>query len=651
MKINSLKLKDIFSYKGEVVFNFSNKCNLVIGENGFGKTSLINSFKIALHGITKDVLKIGDTSLTKAEYIQGAKAFSGMINRSSKEEGINECFINLNFSIDKNDYSLVRTFSCTNSAYKEHLLLKSLHSDLLLEDDAAQDFINANMINSSLAKFFLFDGEKVQDIANFSSLEFAKMLEEIFGDIRVYEQLIHDMKILKRDYESQTFTDMELKNKFLEKSKLIENKEKEIERFIKEIRNDKQDLKEVKKSYTVVKNRVEKLKSENKDELSSLEISLQKLFDEREKQLELYKGYSISSLPLILDKEFRLTVEADIFANYYDLNYLPKEVLERKKKEFFELIIQKIKNGEDITNIQKIFDKVFMEDNQDKRVSFVDTTKIKYQYESLELEAAAFGYILDSLIELDTQIEIQKDEIDNLKELIKLNESTLDELLIERETISNKIALTEKSISDYEKHITENEVLIKNTKKEIHTLSMQGHKETVLDEKIKTTTKTIFVATEAIKITKKKKRAELENAVNNKLKVLIKENYEASFLKIYDDFTINLFDKNGKPMDILSSSSGQKQIIATALIWAISDYINAGMPMIVDTPLGRLDDKNQKLLLEKFYSVADNQIIMLPTPSELKVPGFEDIINESKLLKLSSNGSITKVNEIEKEEL
>lgn len=649
MKINNLTLGNIFSYFGNVEFDFSNSktLNLIIGENGFGKTSFINSIKIALHGISKDVLKVGDYSLTKQEYIMGSNGFSGMINRIAKEQGINECSITIDFE-DKNSniHTVKRVFKTTNTNYSESLTLTNKLTGSVLTDDDAQDYINSKIINPSLAKFFLFDGERVQDIANFSSAEFAKMLENVFEEIGIFEQLIEDMKVLKRTYQTDSITDKSLQNLFIEKNNLIDLKNKEIENFIANIQSKKLDLREFKKNDTELRNKINKLKSENKDELDSVNNELNVLNTNRDKKLDLFKAQAVTCLPLLLDKELKLKIESDIFANYYDLNYLPKEIIERKKIEFIQLINEKIKNGEDISNIMEIFDRVFFSENQEKRVTFVDTTKIKYQFESLDLQVLAFGMLLDNIIEIDTLIKEEEDKLSVLKEAIKQNEKALDLLLEDKEKNSNKIAVLESDIESSEKGINDNKLLIKDTEKEVHQISMKTHKEDVIVEKINTCEKTILVCNESIKITKIQKREQLEKNVNEKFALLIKDSYDASHLKVYDDFTINLFDKQDKKMDILSSSSGQKQIIATALIWAISEYANTDMPMIVDTPLGRLDDKNQKLLLDNFYPNVAKQIIMLPTPSELKADGFKNIIENATIFKLSSNGSIATVERV-----
>jgi len=148
-----------------------------------------------------------------------------------------------------------------------------------------------------------------------------------------------------------------------------------------------------------------------------------------------------------------------------------------------------------------------------------------------------------------------------------------------------------------------------------------------------------------IKIKEDKKEI-LERSINVKFNLLKKEGYEADRIQLDNDFNINVYDKDMNPMDILSSSSGQKQIIATALIWGISEYISEDIPMIIDTPLGRLDEKNQSLILNQFYPNASKQVLILPTPSELRNEGFEELQGEiSQIFTLANKGSATTMQE------
>jgi DNA sulfur modification protein DndD len=68
--------------------------------------------------------------------------------------------------------------------------------------------------------------------------------------------------------------------------------------------------------------------------------------------------------------------------------------------------------------------------------------------------------------------------------------------------------------------------------------------------------------------------------------------------------------------------------------------------MIIDTPLGRLDEKNQSLVLNQFYPNASKQVIVLPTPSELRHDGFQHLESQiSQIFELSNKGSSTSIQE------
>jgi len=194
MRFKSIAIENVFSYYGLKSFDFENKDEpvaLIIGENGFGKTSFINSVKIALHGINKDVLTIGNQILSKEDFVVGnsSKNFSGMLNRKAKLDGVNEAKIIV--TIDDDEIFVVeRTFSFKDNSYVESLMLYDDEHALLAQGDDAQDIINQK-ISPTMARFFFFDGEKIQTIADFSHEEFTKMLEDVL-ELDIYDQMASD---------------------------------------------------------------------------------------------------------------------------------------------------------------------------------------------------------------------------------------------------------------------------------------------------------------------------------------------------------------------------------------------------------------------------------------------------------------------------
>lgn len=83
------------------------------------------------------------------------------------------------------------------------------------------------------------------------------------------------------------------------------------------------------------------------------------------------------------------------------------------------------------------------------------------------------------------------------------------------------------------------------------------------------------------------------------------------------DLNIHLKDSTGADIGISSLSEGMKQLAATAFLWALFDVTEHRFPVIIDTPLGRIDYGHQLQLLQRFYPKVARQVIMLPTDSEL----------------------------------
>jgi DNA sulfur modification protein DndD len=88
-------------------------------------------------------------------------------------------------------------------------------------------------------------------------------------------------------------------------------------------------------------------------------------------------------------------------------------------------------------------------------------------------------------------------------------------------------------------------------------------------------------------------------------------------IQIDADFDLQYFDKADAPVGKANISTGMKQLSATALLWALREVSEKTVPVVIDTPLARIDRKHQENLLSMYYPNAAEQVIVLPTDSEL----------------------------------
>lgn len=102
-----------------------------------------------------------------------------------------------------------------------------------------------------------------------------------------------------------------------------------------------------------------------------------------------------------------------------------------------------------------------------------------------------------------------------------------------------------------------------------------------------------------------------------------------------ETFEATLTTRDGKPLPFDRLSAGEKQLLATSLLWGLARASGRPMPTIIDTPLGRLDSSHRKHLVERYFPHASHQVLLLSTDEEIVgnyLKGLEPYISRTYLL-------------------
>lgn len=83
-------------------------------------------------------------------------------------------------------------------------------------------------------------------------------------------------------------------------------------------------------------------------------------------------------------------------------------------------------------------------------------------------------------------------------------------------------------------------------------------------------------------------------------------------------FATTVYNRQGDRVARDQMSAGERQVFATALLWALAKTSGRPLPFIIDTPLGRLDHTHRRNLVERFFPQAAHQVIILSTDSEIE---------------------------------
>lgn len=97
-------------------------------------------------------------------------------------------------------------------------------------------------------------------------------------------------------------------------------------------------------------------------------------------------------------------------------------------------------------------------------------------------------------------------------------------------------------------------------------------------------------------------------------------------IEIGDDGTAKILSTNGKEITF-DRSAGENQIFATALIAGLAKVSGVKAPMVVDTPLGRLDSKHRDNILKFWTADKTRQVILLSQDEEIDFHFHKEIVD------------------------
>lgn len=114
-----------------------------------------------------------------------------------------------------------------------------------------------------------------------------------------------------------------------------------------------------------------------------------------------------------------------------------------------------------------------------------------------------------------------------------------------------------------------------------------------------------------------RRRDQLNFLVNQRFAALFSSSAQIGQLKIDHEMRLRLYTPDGRVVEPYNVSSGMRQLIAMALLWALQDVSGRAMPVVMDTPIARLDREHQERVLFSYLPQASKQVILLPTDAEL----------------------------------
>ncbi len=636
MFISKIVLCNMFAYYGEVSIEFRKDFkNLycIYGDNGYGKTSFIRCAKLLFlgTGLLNQMQKphpvierFSKNKLTVNHFIRGNAQWRGILNTKACSELTNEFFIYYEGYTQDKRFSIKRSWHNVYENLKEILELE-IGADVYINDEAQSrlDMI----LPQNFVEFFFFDGEEIESISDNLQTQLREKIEEILH-IKPLNIVIEQIKKLDEELRHNEIKNEKLKNELFKKNKDKENKNADIELKQKELQNREYERDEYQKD-------IEK-KTRDKDQYVAS-------VDKEIGELEIQKDRLEERIANIKEESLKQNLKQVIFAgNELLLTKLEKELDDienngqRGDIEILKRLLPDIKEII-INEVSKKSSSEKLDANKKYFSDMIDSIPLK-----LESKIFSQSHISTSLL-MSLRLSLQSARHNTLQKdisNIKNSKDRLTEILKDIEELSYDDSIREK------KQILEQEISALKTKEDFAKKDIETLKDSLKELRIELEIieRDIFSMEQGINTERiedklhlleclKRSIEEYKNRLIPKLKdelhIFILENYQkllpndnVANLEINDNFEIKLKDSNGKNIIIANQSSGQKQILAISILWALSRLSNSNIPFIMDTPLSRIDFKNRARIIQQFYK-QESQVIILPHAGEMGVREYE----------------------------
>ncbi len=572
--------------------------------NGRGKTTILEAVLLVLYGKNS-------FAYTESKLQSYSRYLDSYVNKYDKS---NLVFIQLDFILDGVYYVVRRSWEGNKRKIMDRIevLQEGVHNNFLTENWA---MFMESLLPSGLSNFFFFDGEKIAELAADNADEKMKdSIKSLLG-IEILDSLERNLnKLLKRSGKEHG-TDFKEEVAFkLRKAK--EDAEQELCDLDQKIHNLEEQL--IAQEKKIEQSRIDYTTKggdifEKKEEYFKKRAELSVI---QSKQQEQLLEAAASELPLLLvrnllddirecsskerdDKENKMALKK--IREFYQL--YQKDNLSKDLSDFIAYVTSKAENV-DNQPVYNLSDSAWLQLIQlcdgklNKKAE--DTKRLFQKRDDTERELHSTESLLS--------VEIDEEKIGKIyKKIIRLKhekneiEAKLDECRIKRPHL-NSAAI--KANTEFNRYVEE--MLSKlETRDDYARIVKYSHLaiELLNDYKV---------------LLQEKKIGKLANAMTDCYMQLANKKGMIARIEM-DSVTLDLKYLNdlGNEVPKERLSAGEKQLMVVSLLWALAICSRRKLPVIIDTPLSRLDSKHRMALLQTYVPNASDQTIVLSTDSEI----------------------------------
>lgn len=660
MKIKEIKLFNFRQFYGELSFQFSIDKNrgitVIHGENGSGKTSLLNAFKWCFYGQTD--FDSGNDNILNEQAIA----------RASSQENL-ELFVQVEFEHDGCEYTAKRSHRYTktsglnvDSIGGSIFDLSWINTDGKYEKSNNSETQINQILPSKMHSYFFFNGERIEKLANASAAnQIRDAIKTLMGLQTIERAGLHLDKFVIPSFKKEIKVNSPAQlQEIIEKENSLIDKREDLTQAIANAKTNISYYKDEKKAvsdrlHTIkeaadlqreredIENRLAEI-AESKKRLSDKiknEISergflafigetaerVSGLLEEKRKKGELPYKIKQQFIDDLLEREECICgtkfVEGDKY--YVSIERYRKSAGSKSVEDTFIATTSSLKNVE--SNKKQLYEAI--KDVERNRVS-------------LEKEREKLNGRLDIITTKLVECEIE--EIQSLEAKRKKLENLIEE---QNQKLGRMKGELEKCQQELDEVIKKRENLVSQT---------QQH--TLLAKRLSAAEECSRVIHSLHQALSDQTKEKLSERVDQTFRDIIRKPYWA---EIDDEYTLQIYKEiegHGKQL-VIEKSTAESQITSLSFISSIvnlakeqqkkeGQIVKGGVfPIIMDSPFGALDPE-YRALIAKYIPVLADQVILMASRSQWLGPVEEEcrarVGKQVSLIYYSPNGDKAREN-------
>lgn len=622
MIITRLTLKNFGVYAGINTFEFANNKPVVLigGMNGRGKTTFLEAVLLALYGANS-------FAYNESKYHTYGQYIKAFVN---KADGSLETFVELEFKLEedtKERYLVHREWSGAGQRTRERIIVfKDGEINSFLTDNWSM--FMENILPSGLSNFFFFDGEKIAELAvESTNTQMKESIKTLLG-ISVLDVLSNDIARIVNKITKQTGE--QIKTKELE---LLKEKKNQADVAL-QVLDDA--IAELTSKAEKLKKRLEKTRSEYTAKGGDIIAQRQDLFNQRnllslriDQGKEQMINLAAGELPLLLVKKYLENLQ--IQAQREHESKIMSAAVEKVNSVFSDYLTHQ---NDDMTQVRGFINYLEEKAEQDNIEIVFDISDMSL-YQLNTLLGTGFlkvkGQALQAMAECRNG-QAKVDEIDSYLS-VDIDEKSLTKLYKKIKTIEQEIVDIEISIENERKKRTVLHGDVIRATSEYNRFVEQFLSELELNDDSDRIMKYSHFVTRIldeykVRLQERKIGILAQTMTSCYKKLANKKNLidQIRMDAITLDFEYLSADGNAVPKESLSA--GEKQLMVISLLWALAICSKKKLPVIIDTPLSRMDSNHRISLITTYFPQASDQTIILSTDSEID-GRYYDIMKEN----------------------